>query len=129
MVNFLKERFRDLSLKKKIIYTNTIFVSIIVLITGLLNYNISLTQLEKQQKTLLLQNLKQTDALIDFNLDMFSRKAEIIFLSTTIENALNENYSSYADQYKAYENIIYVGLTPIIQDIFFNSTSDLNGND
>jgi len=120
MTNLLS-RFRDISLKKKLILIFTPFVTLVILTIGLLTYNISIQKLEENKENLILQNLVQTNKLIDFNLEVFLRKCEMIFSSTTIQEAIGKDYGEADGKeiYNAYLNAIYKTIEPVIQDLVY----------
>jgi len=116
----LSSLFRDISLKRKLILIFTPFVTLVILTIGLITYNISIHKLEENKENLILQNLVQTNKLIDFNLEVFLRKCEMIFSSTTIQEAIGKDYgeSDGKDVYHAY-NVLYKTIEPVIQDLVY----------
>lgn len=112
---------RDISLKRKLIMIYTPFITLIILTIGLLTYNISIQKLEESKKNLILQNLIQTNKLIDFNLETYLRKVEMIFSSTIIQEAIGRDYTltDGNEIYNAYVNSIYKNIEPIIQDLVY----------
>lgn len=92
-----------------------------ILTIGLSTYNISIRKLEESKKNLIAQNLIQTNKLVDFNLETYLRKVEMIFSSTIIQEAIGTDYSSSDGNeiYNAYLNSIYKNIEPMIQDLVY----------
>ncbi|MFC4601611.1 sensor histidine kinase [Cohnella hongkongensis] len=108
-------------MKRKLILIFTPFVTLVILTIGLLTYNISIQRLEENKEHLIWQNLAQTNKLIDFNLEVFLRKCEMIFSSTTIQEAIGKDYGQADGKeiYNAYLNAIYKTIEPVIQDLVY----------
>jgi len=112
--------FRDLSLKSKLIIIYTPFIMLMILAIGLLTYRISIQKMEESKKNLVVQGMVQTNKLIDFNLETYLRKCEMIFSSTIIQEAIGRDYRLVEDKeiYNAY-NLIYKNIEPMIQDLVY----------
>ncbi|MDG0790863.1 histidine kinase [Cohnella ginsengisoli] len=118
----MKAWFRDLTLKRKLVLTFTLLIAVVVLLGGWMNYRIAKSRIERAETMLLLQNLKQTAALVDYNLDSYQRKTEIIFANSSFQETLASRYDDFSSLYDAYRNRIYSVLEPVLLDMTYSST-------
>ncbi|GLX67502.1 sensor histidine kinase [Paenibacillus glycanilyticus] len=121
MLHWIKKYMLNVSLKMKLIIAYTILVTGIILVIGVATYDIARYNLENREKALLYQNLKKTGSILDFNLEMYLRKCEMIFSNTSIQKALGKDYSSsdVSEIYDTYQNTFYGTITPIMQELVY----------
>ncbi|QTH41086.1 histidine kinase [Cohnella sp. LGH] len=122
MSDRLLRQFRNWGLKHKLILAFALLIGFVVVASGLIIYTISKNRLEQTNRQLLLQNLKQTGALIDSKLDSYFLKSEIIFSNTHLQNFLRTQYGDLYSVYDAYQNQLSKVLEPVLMDMTYAST-------
>lgn len=113
--------YRNMSLKRKLMTLLIPFISAVILIIGGVTYQISTDKLAESKQQLIFQHVMQTNRLIDFELEMYLRKCEMIFSSQVIQEVLGGDYSG-ADSaaiYLAYHNLLYKNIEPMLQDLVY----------
>ncbi|MFD0958279.1 cache domain-containing sensor histidine kinase [Paenibacillus chungangensis] len=115
--------FQNLSLKQKLIIAFTPLISMVVLGSGLVIYQIAKNRLESMSEQLLQQNLVQTASLIDYKLDSYLLKSKIIFANPSLQALLKEQHGDFYSLYNAYMNVMGV-LEPVLSEMTYSSSSE-----
>lgn len=112
-------RVRDWPLRVKIPASVLLAILIVALPGGGATYLIALDEIDRLNREILLQDLAASRVLLDTELAVYLRKADVLFNNRGLQAALIRDYSdaSMSEVLAAYEDELYDRTSPLVDDL------------
>lgn len=122
LIQYIKTKFgsifANLGFKWKFTVTYTPVICIIILTISLTTYNISMNRMKKDETDLMVSHLSNLRMFIDANLGMYSKKSEILFNNTYLQEALLTQYESGVGNSVYALQGLYKLIDPVFEDMY-----------
>ena len=110
----------DISMRKRLLLTNVILITLSIGIIGSVMYVQLNKKLNENEFRFLHQNLESTAIIMTDYFDNFISKSDVIFSNTIMQKAIDKDYSdkTISDVIQMYNDELYKTINPVMNEVY-----------